>query len=62
MGLGCLLNSLRGLEKTARSIAGYKEAVSNAKPVGKFINGPVMVSIMTHCDESNRRAQGEVGR
>lgn len=63
-GIGCLLNAMGGPEKTARSIATYKEGIQNATPVGKFINDRVMVSIMTHCDESNRRAQergGEIG-
>ena len=64
MGLGCLLNSMGGLDKTARSIASYKEAIQGARPVGSFVNDGVMVSIMTHCDETDERALergGEIG-
>ena len=64
MGIGCLLNVMGGLERTGKIISVYKEGIDNAKPVGKFINDRVMISIMVHCDEDNRRALkrgGEIG-
>jgi len=64
MGLGCMMNVAGGIEKTARSIEMYKQSVRDAKPVGKFINDRVIVSMLTYCDEHNQRALergGEIG-
>jgi alkanesulfonate monooxygenase SsuD/methylene tetrahydromethanopterin reductase-like flavin-dependent oxidoreductase (luciferase family) len=56
MGIGCLLNAQGGIEKTARSVAVYKDSIKNADPVGKYVNDQVMLSIMTHCNENHQRA------
>lgn len=64
MGIGCMMNVVGGLDKTASSIETYKQALRDAKPVGKFINDRVMVSMLTYCDEHNHRALergGEIG-
>ena len=56
MGIGCLMNVSGGAEKMARSIAIYKQAVKNAKPVGKYVNDRVIASLMALCDEDHNHA------
>ena len=38
LGLGCLVNTLGGTDKTKSLINTYYDAVEDAKPAGHFIN------------------------
>ena len=56
MGVGCLCNVLGQYETVERRIGIYKEALKNANPVGKFVNGQVVASSIGFCDENKQRA------
>jgi len=57
LGVGCLINTRYGPERTETYINTYKEAIKQAKPVGKFINDHVVASTVAFCDENNERAR-----
>ena len=57
MGVGCLCNVLGQYETVERRIGIYKEALKNANPVGKFVNGQVVASSIGFCDENKQRAR-----
>jgi alkanesulfonate monooxygenase SsuD/methylene tetrahydromethanopterin reductase-like flavin-dependent oxidoreductase (luciferase family) len=57
LGIGCLIHGKAGPERVGKYISTYKEAVKEAKPVGKFINGHVVADIAAYCDENDQRAR-----
>ena len=57
LGLGCLVNTLGGIDKTRSLIDTYCDAVADAKPAGHFINRQVVASSIGFCDENDKRAR-----
>ncbi|HLF04868.1 MAG TPA: LLM class flavin-dependent oxidoreductase [Dehalococcoidia bacterium] len=57
LGMGCLVNTLGGPEKTRKLVDLYQETIKTATPVGHFVNRQVVASTMGFCDESDRRAR-----
>jgi alkanesulfonate monooxygenase SsuD/methylene tetrahydromethanopterin reductase-like flavin-dependent oxidoreductase (luciferase family) len=57
LGLGCLVNTLGGTDKTRSLVNTYFEAIKNAKPVGHFVNKQVVASTIGFCDEQDQRAR-----
>ena len=57
LGLGCLVNTLGGTDKTRGLVNTYFDAVERANPVGKFINKQVVASTIGFCDEKDQRAR-----
>ena len=57
LGLGCLVNTLGGVDKTRGLINTYFSAIENANPVGSFINKQVVASTIGFCDEKDQRAR-----
>ena len=57
LGLGCLVNTLGGTDKTRGLIDTYYDAVADAKPAGHFINRQVVASSIGFCDENDKRAR-----
>jgi hypothetical protein len=39
LGIGCLIHGKAGPERVGKYINTYKQAIKEAEPVGKFING-----------------------
>ncbi len=57
LGLGCLVNTLGGIEKTQALINTYYDAIKNPSLVGHFLNKQVVASSIGFCDENDRRAR-----
>ena len=57
LGLGCLVNTLGGTDKTRGLINTYFDAVERANPVGSFVNKQVVASTIGFCDEKDQRAR-----
>jgi len=57
LGLGCLVNTLGGIDKTRGLVNTYFSAIKNAKPVGHFINNQVVASTIGFCDENDTTAR-----
>ena len=57
LGLGCLVNTLGGTDKTRHLIDTYYKSTSHANPVGHFINKQVVASTIGFCDENGARAR-----
>jgi alkanesulfonate monooxygenase SsuD/methylene tetrahydromethanopterin reductase-like flavin-dependent oxidoreductase (luciferase family) len=57
LGLGCLVNTLGGTDKTRGLVNTYFDAIKNAQPVGHFINQQVVASTIGFCDEKGQRAR-----
>ena len=57
LGVGCLMHGQGGPQKVANYVKTYKEAIKDAKPVGKFINDQVVADVLTYCDENDLRAR-----
>ena len=62
LGLGCLVNTLGGTDKTRGLVNTYFDAIKNAQPVGHFINQQVVASTIGFCDEKGQRARETGGR
>ena len=57
LGLGCLVNTLGGTDKTRSLIETYYRAVENATPAGHFINKQVVASTIGFCGENDAEAR-----
>lgn len=57
LGMGCLVNTLGGTDKTRGLVNAYFEAIENPNPVGHFINKQVVASTIGFCDESGEKAR-----
>jgi alkanesulfonate monooxygenase SsuD/methylene tetrahydromethanopterin reductase-like flavin-dependent oxidoreductase (luciferase family) len=57
LGIGCLIHGKAGPERVGKYIGTYKEAIKQARPVGKFINDHVVADIAAYCDENDQRAR-----
>jgi len=57
LGLGCLVNTLGGTDKTRGLINTYYDAISDAKPIGHFVNRKVVASTIGFCDENGDKAR-----
>jgi len=57
LGLGCLVNTLGGTDKTKALIETYYGAIENAKPAGHFVNKQVVASTIGFCDENDAKAR-----
>ena len=57
LGLGCLVNTLGGTDKTRSLIDTYYRAVENATPAGHFINKQVVASTIGFCGENDAEAR-----
>jgi len=57
LGLGCLVNTLGGPDKTRRLVNTYQEASKAARPVGHFVNNKIVASSIGFCDENDNRAR-----
>jgi len=57
LGLGCLVNTLGGTDKTRSLIETYNRAVENATPAGHFINKQVVASTIGFCGENDAEAR-----
>jgi alkanesulfonate monooxygenase SsuD/methylene tetrahydromethanopterin reductase-like flavin-dependent oxidoreductase (luciferase family) len=57
LGLGCLVNTLGGPDKTRKLVNMYQEAIKTAHPVGHFVNNKIVASSIGFCDENGRRAR-----
>ena len=57
LGLGCLVNTLGGTDKTRHLVDTYYKSASHANPVGHFINKQVVASTIGFCDENGPRAR-----
>lgn len=57
LGLGCLVNTLGGTDKTRGLVNAYFEAIENPNPVGHFINKQVVASTIGFCDENGGKAR-----
>ena len=57
LGLGCLVNTLGGTDKTRGLVNAYYESIENCTPVGHFVNRQVVASTMGFCDENGARAR-----
>ena len=57
LGLGCLVNTLGGTDKTRGLVNAYFKAIENPNPVGHFINKQVVASTIGFCDEDGRKAR-----
>ena len=57
LGVGCLVNTLGGTDKTRGLVNAYYEAIENATPVGRFTNRQVVASTIGFCDEDDSRAR-----
>lgn len=57
LGLGCLVNTLGGTDKTRGLVNAYFEAIENPTPVGHFINKQVVASTIGFCDENGAKAR-----
>jgi alkanesulfonate monooxygenase SsuD/methylene tetrahydromethanopterin reductase-like flavin-dependent oxidoreductase (luciferase family) len=57
LGLGCLVNTLGGTDKTRGLVNAYYDSIENCTPVGHFINRQVVASTMGFCDENGARAR-----
>ena len=57
LGLGCLVNTLGGTDKTRFLIETYYRAVKNATPAGHFINKQVVASTIGFCGENDAEAR-----
>jgi len=57
LGVGCLVNTLGGPEKTRALVNTYYGAIAHAQPVGKFINRQVVASTIGFCDENDAKAR-----
>ena len=57
LGLGCLVNTLGGIDKTRGLVNAYFEAIENSNPVGHFINKQVVASTIGFCDENGGKAR-----
>jgi alkanesulfonate monooxygenase SsuD/methylene tetrahydromethanopterin reductase-like flavin-dependent oxidoreductase (luciferase family) len=57
LGLGCLVNTLGGSDKTRGLINTYYDAILDAKPVGHFLNKQVVASTIGFCDENGDKAR-----
>ena len=62
LGVGCLIHGQGGPDKVASYVNTYKQALKNAKPVGKFINDQVVADVLAYCDEDGRRAREKSAR
>jgi alkanesulfonate monooxygenase SsuD/methylene tetrahydromethanopterin reductase-like flavin-dependent oxidoreductase (luciferase family) len=56
-GIGCLIHGKAGPERVGQYVRTYREALTNAKPVGQFINDHVVADLAAYCDESDQRAR-----
>ena len=59
LGLGCLVNTLGGMDKTRGLVNAYFEAIENPNPVGHFINKQVVASTIGFCDEDGGKARNK---
>ncbi len=57
MGLGCLVNTLGGTDKTRGLVNAYFEAIQDPNPVGHFVNKQVVASTIGFCDENGQKAR-----
>ena len=57
LGLGCLVNTLGGTDKTRGLVNTYFKAIENPNPVGHFINKQVVASTIGFCDENGGKAR-----
>ena len=57
LGVGCLIHGQGGPTKVATYVNTYKEAIKQAKPVGKFVNDHVVADIRAYCGENDHRAR-----
>ena len=57
LGLGCLVNTLGGTDKTRLLIDAYYDSIENANPVGHFLNKQVVASTIGFCDENGKKAR-----
>ena len=57
LGLGCLVNTLGGADKTRALINTYYKAIENPDPAGDFINKQVVASTIGFCGESDNKAR-----
>jgi alkanesulfonate monooxygenase SsuD/methylene tetrahydromethanopterin reductase-like flavin-dependent oxidoreductase (luciferase family) len=57
LGLGCLVNTLGGRDKTRSLVNTYFEAIKDAKRAGHFVNKQVVASTIGFCDEKDQRAR-----
>ena len=57
LGVGCLVNTLGGTDKTRGLVNAYYEAIENPTPVGRFVNRQVVASTIGFCDENDAKAR-----
>lgn len=57
LGLGCLVNTLGGTDKTRGLIDTYYGAIEHANPAGHFVNKQVVASTIGFCDENDGKAR-----
>lgn len=57
LGLGCLVNTLGGADKTRHLVDTYYKSIAHANPVGHFTNKQVVASTIGFCDENGARAR-----
>ena len=57
LGLGCLVNTLGGTDKTRSLIETYYRAVEDATPAGHFINKQEVASTIGFCGENDAEAR-----
>ena len=57
LGLGCLVNTLGGTDKTRHLVDTYYKSIAHANPVGHFTNKQVVASTIGFCDENGARAR-----
>ena len=57
LGLGCLVNTLGGVDKTRGLVNTYFSAIEGANPVGSYVNKQVVASTIGFCDEKDQRAR-----
>lgn len=52
-----MIHGKAGPERVGKYIRTYKEAMKEAKPVGKCINNHVVADLAAYCDENDQRAR-----
>ena len=55
-GLGCLTQTSVGPQRTEMLLGIYRNAIKNAKPVGKFVNNQISGSTVAYCHEDRDKA------
>ena len=61
MGLGVLCFNLGGYDQIVERVAMYREGLSNAEPVGAFVNDQLAALCLVHCGENDEEARAAAG-